>query len=570
MSNNEFSFFVDKIVFNDGNEIILEENSTVVFVGPNNSGKSVVLKNIREKIINNPSTENAGIVVKNINISKRGNDDNFINFLKSFSEEKYGADSFKTYEGYQFSLHENNIRSYYNGYAEGIRELSNIFISFIDTQNRLGMVGPTNSIGFKEQPQHPIHFLYKDENLQDEINDYFKKSFGECLILNYRAGNQIPLHVGEKIEYTKENDRISNEYNEKLDKLPFLHEQGDGMKSFVGILLNMIISYKSVFLIDEPEAFLHPPQAKLLGKMLSQSLTKDKQVFISTHSEDFLKGLLDEKDSNVKIIRINREGNVNNICELDNEGVKDVWEDPILKYSNILSGLFHKKVIVCESDSDCKFYSAILDSICEERDDYTTDLLFVHCGGKDRVSTVVNALKKIGVPVSVIVDFDVLNNQNPLKGIVESLEIEWSSVESNWKLIKNSIDSKSVDNLRKDCLEKNIKDYIDGISNDIISVKDAKEIRKIIKVKSPWQIAKDDGKCSVPSGDPTSKFNELQEIFEKSGLFIVELGELERFVKSIGNHGPKWVNEVLETKDLASDSELEDARKFIEKIVFSE
>ncbi len=47
---------------------------------------------------------------------------------------------------------------------------------------------------------------------------------------------------------------------------------------------------------------------------------------------------------------------------------------------------------------------------------------------------------------------------------------------------------------------------------------------------------------------------------------ILEVGEVESFVKSVGNHGPKWVNEVL-TKDLKNDPELEQARQFVKHLM---
>jgi hypothetical protein len=50
------------------------------------------------------------------------------------------------------------------------------------------------------------------------------------------------------------------------------------------------------------------------------------------------------------------------------------------------------------------------------------------------------------------------------------------------------------------------------------------------------------------------------------GLWIVPVGELEGFCKSIGGHGPRWVQEVIETKDLATDSELARARSFVANI----
>jgi hypothetical protein len=46
------------------------------------------------------------------------------------------------------------------------------------------------------------------------------------------------------------------------------------------------------------------------------------------------------------------------------------------------------------------------------------------------------------------------------------------------------------------------------------------------------------------------------------GLYVVEVGELEGYARTEGGHGPKWVNAIL-TRDLAADSELETARKFV-------
>ena len=115
-----------------------------------------------------------------------------------------------------------------------------------------------------------------------------------------------------------------------------------------------------ITLIDEPEAFLHPPQARLIGKMLAKNNPNERQLFISTHSEDFLQGLLDADNKNVKIIRINRMKSINYMSVLQNSEIKLFWSNPLLRYSKILNGLFHEKVIVCESDYDCMFYNAVI------------------------------------------------------------------------------------------------------------------------------------------------------------------------------------------------------------------
>jgi hypothetical protein len=49
------------------------------------------------------------------------------------------------------------------------------------------------------------------------------------------------------------------------------------------------------------------------------------------------------------------------------------------------------------------------------------------------------------------------------------------------------------------------------------------------------------------------------------GLFVVKCGEIERFVPTIGLHGPKWVAQAL-AKEISTDSELEAARIFISEV----
>ena len=120
-----------------------------------------------------------------------------------------------------------------------------------------------------------------------------------------------------------------------------------------------MLDYYCTFLIDEPESFLHPPQANIMGRIIGKTLRENQQAFISTHSEEIIKGLLDVCPERVKIVRITREEDVNEFSVLENEKFNEVWNDPLLKYSNIMTSLFHKNVILCESDSDCKFYSII-------------------------------------------------------------------------------------------------------------------------------------------------------------------------------------------------------------------
>jgi hypothetical protein len=335
------------------------------------------------------------------------------------------------------------------------------------------------------------------------------------------------------------------------------------MRSFAGVLLYTSVGRESLLLIDEPEAFLHPPQARELGRMLVADKPESRQLFVATHSGDVLRGVLDAGSMNVRVVRIRREGDVNHIRQLDNAKIAEFWNDPLLRYSNILDGIFHEKVIVCEADADARFYSAVADAVIELRgpDTRRPDVMFTHCGGKDRLAVVVRALREVDVPVAVAVDFDILNSDQPLRNLVEAAGGEWSLIEADWNQVKTAIDSK-----KPELTAAEVVSEIEQIVGDVTGTtfpKVAKDaIQKTFRRGTPWATAKEVGKAFVPGGDATRAYERLIAILAGLGIFVVEVGELESFVRSVGNHGPKWVNEALQ-QDLRADPEIDTARRFV-------
>jgi hypothetical protein len=350
--------------------------------------------------------------------------------------------------------------------------------------------------------------------------------------------------------------------------LPRLDEQGDGMKSFMGLLLNTLVSAYPFVLVDEPEAFLHPPQARLLGRMLANEKDADAQVFIATHDSDVLTGLLDAPAQDITVVRLVREDSVNKTSQLNPDKVRELWKDPILRYSNILDGLFHEAVVLCESDADCRFYASVLNAVEEDQDEAARpDLLFTHCGGKHRMPTVIEALTAVSVPIRVIADFDVLRETQPLQGIVENLGGDWASVESDWWVIKSALDSDNRAPSTAWVLEK-VKELLSDIDTPTLKEEDTKKVRELTRAESGWDKAKRGGKSAVPSGQATECAERLLVSLREIGLFVVDVGELERFAPAMAGHGPTWVNAVHE-QGLHADGSLTEARDFVLSVVNS-
>jgi len=552
-------YWINTLKFKNGEIVNLKENSIIVFVGPNNSGKSLTLKEIslltsRDVIENN--------IVDSLTIIAKGNSSRFLEVIQN--REKNGNYHYLTDHNSAIGGETltKNWDSMVNGTQAGKSSISPFLVKNMDTINRLHLVSPPANIDFlNEIRKHPIHVLKENSKKEAQFSQYFKQAFGEDIIVNHGAGNQIPIHVGEKPIATLEHDRVSTEYQKKLRELPFLHEQGDGMKSFAGVFLTLFADDFSINIIDEPEAFLHPPQATLLGQMVSQKLGEKKQLFIATHSEHFLKGLLQGALDRLIVIRVQRQEDTNSIKILENKDLQNIWKDSILRHSNILDGLFHKKVVLAESDSDCRFYSAICSAIVENNALPSPDILFVQSGGKHRFPVIIKALTKLEVPLTIIGDFDFYHDENPAKTIYELLNGNWDDIKSDFHKVKKSIDEKRPE-LETIKLREEINTVFESFTDKIIPEQKVKAIQTLLKKSSPWSQAKSSGKAYLPAGETILAFNRIQDAFKVKNVFILELGEIEAFDKSIGGHGPKWVNHVLE-KDLISNSDLEEARNFV-------
>lgn len=545
--------FVNELNFNDGYKMTIGHSDIIIFTGANNAGKSQVLKDVDDLM----SNKNAhGIVVTSLSLEYVGD------FLEKIEDYKK-KDGFYHLSGNSYSDKENFKKMWENKDPRFAQDYKNR----LDTETRLNISKTSPSFDvLNAEPSTPAQRLYKDDKLEKTISDLFHEAFNQYLILNRCGGSVIPIHVGQPPKMDAGEDRSSTSYLEKLRPLPFLEAQGDGMRSFAGILFDVFTSQKTVTMIDEPEAFLHPPQARLLGRMLVKNKPNDRQLFISTHSEDFLKGLLDADSDNVKIVRINREDNTNKIKTLNNEDVKLLWKDSILRYSNILSGLFHSKVVICESDTDCRFYQAILNALYEGQNKVSPDILFTHCGGKERFKAVIPALKALDVKTVVVADFDVLDKEVTFKTICERMGIEWDNMKNKWKTVFDIVEKQST-RLETEDVKREIKGLLDGITTPKLSDDDIEAIKSKLKASSAWSKVKKQGR-SYFSDTVQSDLDDLMNTCKGKGLHIVPVGELECFYKSLASnsaHGTKWLNLVME-KNLANDPELEEARKFVKEI----
>ncbi len=562
-----FGIFINEIILHNGQKILLKENETIVIVGSNNAGKSVFLRSLIPKII---SPVNESIIIKELDYKILGTKSTYIDWIKKRSVIfSNGGLNVYNFQGGSYNRLE-DISDRWENLKQSINAIIQSLYSFLTTEERLNASKAIANIDYARQSSiQPLHVLYTNSKIEKNISKIFKNAFGKNLILNRVGGQNTELYIEDQANFPSLSDENISAYLEAFSKLSPLVNQGDGMKSFVGILLYLFTLDKSLIIIDEPEAFLHPPQAKLLGQVFTRDEIKSGQKFVATHSSDFLNGIIENNLEHIRIMRIKRVGDINQISQLGYETIKSLWNNPILKYSNALDGLFHEKVIVCESDADCQFYNAIKEALLALDENLSNpDVLFTHCGGKDRVSVITGALKTLDVDVCTIVDFDFLKESDAVKNVVVSLKGGWSEIEKDLKIVQDSINQKKPQLNSKEVKDK-IQQFLNGISETPEFPKStSSQIKEVLKESSSWGMAKISGKAYVPAGTPHQTYIRLIHKLNSLGIYIVEVGEIEGFCREIGGHGPAWVNAVLENKDIKNDPIFVAAREFVKKILF--
>lgn len=541
--------FISEIEFSGGQKIDFSKNDKTIIVGPNNSGKSQTLRDIFE-ISKNPEKCKA-VCISSLQISKP-NDRNFLQNL--LSEIAILVDN--TYIVGSSTLPQYHLSLWGSSHLRG--EICEIFFKNIDAENRLRICQQAKSKRKDEPKDNPQQILYDSRHLTEKVSNLFRMAFNKGLLIDYRGGSVISLHVGDEPDWDHI-DRVSDEYVEYVRSKPKLDLQGDGIKSYAGILLESIVNDYSMIAIDEPEAFLHPPQMRRLGETLAKEVKG--QLFVATHSSDILRGFLEGAKGNVRILRIRRDGDQSLVSEPAKEAISELWEKPNLRYSNALEGIFHEQTVLCEDDSDCRLINSIADHLALSDEALRIDTAYVPTGGKAAIPKTASVLRRIGVPVKAVFDLDFLSDKELVRSTFEAMGGSWNHVEAYW----NRVDA-AVRNGNKAKTPQEIKDSIAEIieRSDRDTVPKS-EIVSAMKQNSPWFSVKKFGEAGLPKGDIRKDYEQLRDKLEGVGIYLVPVGEVENFYPSIGGHGPKFVTSLLSTVPLGSD-DLRDLHEFVRKV----
>ncbi len=259
-------------------------------------------------------------------------------------------------------------------------------------------------------------------------------------------------------------------------------------------------------------------------------------------------------------IRLTRSGMVSDARQLNAERVRVLWQDPLLRASNLLDALFHQRLVLCEADGDCRFYNAVLEAMSDAEGRPRPDVMFAHTGGKHRLPTAVTAMASVGVAVSVIVDIDVFQEEQPLRGIWEGVGGDWSVIADLRRQVADAV-AQSSQRVRRDYFAQQVQKVIDAAA-DPLDEKSIDRIRGLARGDGGWRAVKRAGLPGIPHGQARGQADELVRLLRHRGVYVVPVGELEGFIPSLGDHGPAWVAKGLRL-ELARAPEAAQAREFV-------
>lgn len=540
-----------------GADIETDEGITLV-VGPNNAGKSALLSETFSALQRDPGTPlSPGLVVARVAVEWDGGATAALEDLKKrYIFREPGTDSatrnlqYPSIEfpsGQVIPIHQ--VESILNA-QDTLGQMATLFVHHFVPEGRTEMVGAAPAFNeLTEKPNQPMQYLYADRSLEKRLSDEVESAFGVPLTFNRYSGQSWGLHVGAPTANERKPPQTS-EYLQQLADLPPIQTQGHGMRSFVGIALTIMAGSHRLILLDEPEAFLHPPQARSLGRLLARLTPRGVKIVVATHSNDMVQGITEGASDSVGVAihRITRDGNRNSIASIQKSAVKGLYTDPLMRFSSILQGLFFHGVVLCEAEGDCTYYRAVLENLPPETPH--VDIHFTHTNGKARLARAATSLRMAAVPVATIVDIDILNDSAEFARLVAAHGGEPSDFSTALKAVQTAVEQKGETvnkaKFKAACTEV-LRSEGTTISDDGL-----KALRDLAKTRSGWKTFKSVGESLLTSA-PRRHFKSILSDCASLGIFIVPSGELESFHpdEDTGDKG-KWIRTVLEKRLYAS------------------
>jgi hypothetical protein len=547
--------------FSETGPITLDAKGVTIFVGPNNSGKSLVLREI-ESVIRGYISETPWKIVTDFEIEWPDSDkvdqcidkvkinqpSSFIGPPPSINQRDPWGNQEKNdgiYLGSMNSRGEADIRRVgFSSLTAALTEKTNkdwVALHFLwagvirlDGQSRFNLANDVPAGDLISNPTNVLASLFKDDAARANVSRLTKDAFNLNFYIDPTNSGHLRIKFDERSPPPDEQS-LNAVTREFFSNSISIKEVGDGVQAYTSIVAAVLSQQYHTILIDEPEAFLHPPLARKLGKSLAEIAAASSGVLMaSTHSSDFLMGCV-QASSSVTVVRLDYSQGKSSAKSIDPVRLKSFLKQPLMRSASVISGLFHDGVIVVESDSDRVFYSEIFYRLAEGKSNYPS-ILFVNAQNKQTIQRIIGPLREFGVPAAAIVDIDIVKDGGPqLTDLMKAAKIPSESYQRLGQQ-RSAINNAFVTSGRK---------------------------------------MKTEGGVSLLSSDDRKAADEFFDYFESFGVFSVRLGELENWLSDLAVPKNKTAWPIRMLDRLGQDPtdpnyvrpSASDVWKFLEKIV---
>ncbi|MFW9965452.1 MAG: AAA family ATPase [Candidatus Sifarchaeia archaeon] len=346
-------------------------------------------------------------------------------------------------------------------------------------------------------PLNHLWNLYMNPEKEKVVRDFCLQAFPDLYFL------VDPMTGRYRIKMSYENPESVNlniresQAREFYNNAKPIEDFGTGVQLFVGLAAAIIGLNQKFILLDDPAVFLHPPLARLFGKMMTQTAkARSGQLFVSTHSAEFLYGCIEESDD-ITVVRFtyDSKNDLGTTRKVDKADLKELTKNALLKSAEVYRALFHKGAIITEGHPDRVFYDAV-NQILLETGEGVSDTQFISTQGGGIADKIIGPLRRVGIPAVAIVDFDVaFDGKASLEKLMTACQIP-SSILTNMNATRSKLQTEWHKIGRKDM-------KIKGLTS-IIDVKTNTETSQYLQQLSQY------GLNIVPTGVLESWFREFQ------------------------------------------------------------
>ena len=344
----------------------------------------------------------------------------------------------------------------------------------------------------------PASFLAVNDKILNSINDKLTKMFKKKIFIESRNINSLEIYTTSSyVKAPKYPDAKPQNYKkitEIVDKwindnnVILLSQEGHGVRAAAQILYELESESNKIVFIDEPELHLYPAAKYLLGGFIGMYAKRgQKQIIVSTHDSDLLRGLIDS-NSNATIIRISKDRSVHHIKSSEIQKTTT---------NEFLQSAFSDVIIITEGVQDQFVYNKAF-RLKKRLEDYSYQILAAN--GKENVSNELYLFEKLNIKYAVIVDFDALYDEHKRR--------RSNKVNSIQEIITGRIPQNDI--------AQNIINKVKAINNTTYG-----------KPSRKRGLNADD-----ISDNDKENIQELLTSLESYGIFVVPIGELEDWVNT--------------------------------------